>query len=67
MATARSGAVRFSFTSGEFSPRMDARIDFERASSACRILRNLRLKTTGAATRRRGLQFIAATKNGALP
>lgn len=65
MGQTRSGKVLMSFNQGELSPKLDARIDLEKAAAACRILRNMTVRAQGAAQRRRGFQFVAQTKVGA--
>jgi len=52
-----------SFVSGEFSPKMDGRVDFQKYSSAVKKLENFLIHPQGAATRRVGTQFIAEVKD----
>jgi len=52
-----------SFVSGEFSPKMDGRVDFQKYSSAVKKLENFLIHLQGAATRRVGTQFIAEVKD----
>jgi hypothetical protein len=54
-----------SFTGGEWSPLLDARVDQDKYDSACRELTNVKLLPYGGAERRAGTQYIAATKNSA--
>ena len=54
-----------SFVSGEFSPKMDGRTDFEKYSSGAKTLENFLIHPQGAATRRVGTQFIAEVKSSA--
>jgi len=54
-----------SFVSGEFSPKMDGRTDFEKYSSGAKTLENFLVHAQGAATRRVGTQFIAEVKSSA--
>jgi len=54
-----------SFVSGEFSPKMDGRTDFEKYSSVAKTLENFLVHPQGAATRRVGTQFIAEVKSSA--
>ena len=54
-----------SFVSGEFSPKMDGRTDFEKYSSGAKTLENFLVHPQGAATRRVGTQFIAEVKSSA--
>ena len=52
-----------SFVSGEFSAKMDGRVDFEKYRSGCKTLQNFLVHPQGAATRRVGTQFIAEVKD----
>ncbi len=52
-----------SFVSGEFSPKMEGRTDFEKYSSGAKTLENFLVHPQGAATRRVGTQFIAEVKS----
>ncbi len=54
-----------SFVSGEFSPKMEGRTDFEKYSSGAKTLENFLVHPQGAATRRVGTQFIAEVKSSA--
>ena len=54
-----------SFVSGEFSPKMDGRTDFEKYNSGAKTLENFLVHPQGAATRRVGTQFIAEVKSSA--
>lgn len=54
-----------SVNSGEFSPRMEARVDFERYPNAAKLCRNLVLFPQGGATRRPGTRFVAEVKDSA--
>ena len=54
-----------SFVSGEFSPKMDGRTDFEKYNSGAKTLENFLVHAQGAATRRVGTQFIAEVKSSA--
>ena len=54
-----------SFVSGEFSPKMDGRTDFDKYSSGAKTLENFLIHPQGAATRRVGTQFIAEVKTSA--
>ncbi|BAQ86268.1 putative tail tubular protein B [uncultured Mediterranean phage uvMED] len=51
-----------SFVSGEFSPKMEGRTDFDKYSSGAKTLENFLVHPQGAATRRVGTQFIAEVK-----
>lgn len=50
--------LKHSFTSGELSPLMDDRVDFERYKNGCKILYNAFCTTQGPAARRPGFKFI---------
>ena len=50
------------FVSGELSPKMDGRIDFEKYSSGCKTLENFLIHPQGAASRRTGTQFVSEVK-----
>ena len=54
-----------SFVSGEFSPKMDGRTDFDKYNSGAKTLENFLVHPQGAATRRVGTQFIAEVKSSA--
>lgn len=58
----RSLETLVSFSSGEWSPTLTARVDQQKYKSACRQLRNMLCLKTGPATRRPGTQFIARAK-----
>ena len=62
----RTTAALNSFVSGEFSAKMDGRIDFEKYSSGCKTLQNMLVHPQGAAARRVGTQFIAEVKSSSL-
>lgn len=50
--------LKHSFTSGELSPLMDDRIDFDRFKNGTKKLENALCLTQGPASRRPGMQFI---------
>lgn len=52
-----------SINSGEFSPRMDARVDFERYPNAGKMCRNFVLFPQGGITRRPGTRFVKEVKD----
>ena len=52
-----------SFVSGEFSPRMDGRVDFDKYFSATKTLQNFLVSPQGSASRRVGTKFIAEVKD----
>ena len=51
------------FTAGEWSPRLDGRVDIQKYGQACSELVNMTLMPHGPVTRRMGTEFVA----GALP
>ena len=51
------------FNGGEWSPKVDARVDHQKYPAACRQLQNMIPTPHGAVTRRKGLEFVAETKN----
>lgn len=50
--------LKHSFTSGELSPLMNDRVDFERYKNGCKTLENAICLTQGPAARRPGTEFI---------
>ena len=50
--------LKHSFSAGELSPMMDARVDFTRYNNGCKTLLNAVCTTQGPATRRSGFKFI---------
>ena len=54
------------FNAGEWSPKVDARVDHQKYPAACRQLQNIIPTPHGAAIRRKGFEFIAETKNGGI-
>jgi len=52
-----------SFNAGEWSPKLDARIDLKKYDSACLQLQNFTLLPYGGAVRRPGTQYIAEVKD----
>ena len=55
-----------SFVSGEFSPKLDGRTDFDKYSSGAKKMENFLVHPQGATTRRVGTQFISAVKTSSL-
>ena len=51
-----------SYSAGEWSPLMDARVDHPKYRSACRQLKNMVVLKQGGVTRMAGTRFIAKTK-----
>ena len=62
---ARSNPFLSSINSGEFSPRMEARVDFDRYPNAAKMCRNLLLLPQGGMTRRPGTRFVKEVKTSA--
>ena len=52
-----------SFVSGEFSPKLDGRTDFDKYNSGVKTMENFLVHPQGAATRRVGTQHIAEVKD----
>ncbi len=50
--------LKHTFTSGELSPRLGERLDFQRYNDGCRKLRNMTCLVQGPVTRRPGFQYI---------
>jgi len=48
----------FSFTSGQVSPKLEARSEFQKYDSSCRVLENFLVHTQGPVSRRPGTRFI---------
>jgi hypothetical protein len=55
-----------SLNSGEFSPRMEARVTFERYANAARMCRNMLLLPQGGMTRRPGTRFVKEVKDSSV-
>lgn len=55
--------IQNNFTSGEISPRLSSRVDFEKRNHGCETLENLLPLPHGGVTRRPGLRFVAAVKD----
>ena len=62
---ARAHPIQSGFNAGEFSPRMAARLDFEKYPRAGSIFENLLIFEQGGFTRRPGTRFVAETRNNA--
>jgi hypothetical protein len=62
MARGKSIKHLVAFNAGEWSPKLDGRIDLEKYNSACLQLQNFTLLPYGGAVRRPGTQFIAEAK-----
>jgi len=50
------------FTAGEFTRLLDARVDFEKYSNACKELKNMVVHPHGPASRRPGFRYVAEAK-----
>lgn len=57
--------IQNALNSGELSPRIQMREDYERYGNACRTLRNFQPLPTGGITTQYGQQWIAQTKDAA--
>lgn len=51
------------FTTGELSPKMMGRVDFDKYASGCEVLRNFVILPHGGVTRRPGTYFAAEVKD----
>jgi hypothetical protein len=67
MPNSRSALI--SFNAGEWTPKLDARVDLKKYAFACRQLENVLVEQYGAAQRRTGMEFVGgvATASNALP
>src|SRR6056297_2741980 len=59
-------AILNTFNSGELSPHMNARIDFEKYKSGLRTLENFTVLPYGGARKRPGTEYIAQTKSNSV-
>ena len=50
--------LKHTFTSGELSPRLGSRLDFERYKNGCKKLRNMTCQVQGPVVRRPGMRFV---------
>ncbi len=55
--------IQTSFNSGEWSPKLNARVDIAKYRGGAALLRNFFVDYRGGATRRPGTKYIASTKN----
>lgn len=62
----KSNPFLSSINSGEFSPRMESRVDFDRYPNAAKMCRNLLLLPQGGMTRRPGTRFVKEVKDSSL-
>ena len=53
-----------SFNTGQVSPLMEARADFQKYSSSCRVLENMLVTVQGPVLKRPGTKYIATAKEG---
>lgn len=59
----RATPLQVSFNAGEFSPRMEARVDFSKYRNACKRLENFICLPQGGIRRRAGTRFVAEVKD----
>jgi hypothetical protein len=59
----RSSSIFTSFTAGEFSPRLDGRVDLAKYYNACKTLQNMLIHPHGGASRRPGTYFVSEVKD----
>ncbi len=65
MATGETTSVVLdSFSTGQVSPKLEARQDFPKYNSACRTLENFLISPLGPVQRRPGTRYIATAKTG---
>jgi len=50
--------IKHTFTAGELSERLGARLDFDRFKNGCKKLRNMTCQVQGPVTRRPGMRFL---------
>lgn len=62
MMPAKSNKALIQFTAGEWTDRLDARVDLEKAAAALRVCRNMIVDRDGGVYRRPGLKYIATCK-----
>lgn len=60
---ARGTNIWTNFTSGELSPRLEGRVDWENYFSGAHVLENVVVHPHGGATRRAGTKYIATAKD----
>lgn len=61
----KASPILTAFSSGEFSPNLDGRVDLEDYRYACKRLENFIPTLQGPAVRRAGTRFVAEAKSGA--
>ena len=59
---ARTGTLQAAFTSGEISPRLYGRADWQRYASAAEAIENFIVRPEGGVMRRHGTRFAGETK-----
>ena len=59
----RANPLQPAFNAGELSPRMSARVDFDKYASGCATLQNMLPLPQGGIMRRSGTRFIAEVKD----
>ena len=59
---ARVSTIVTNFQAGEFSPRLEGRIDLQKYNSGCQKLENMLVFPQGGATRRPGTKYIGTAK-----
>ena len=62
---ARTTPIFTAFTQGEWTPRLDGRVDLKTYFQACRDLKNMTVWPHGGATKRPGTYYIAPVKTSA--
>jgi hypothetical protein len=58
----RSAPIFTNFTAGEFSPRLEGRVDLAKYPNGCKTLENMIVQKHGPASRRGGFYFSAEVK-----
>ena len=61
---ARVSTIITNFQSGEFSPRLEGRIDLQKYTSGAQKLENMLIFPQGGVTRRPGTKFAGQYKDG---
>jgi hypothetical protein len=59
----RSAPIQTNFTAGEFSPRLEGRVNFEKYPNSCKTLENMIVQKHGPASRRGGFYFSSEVKD----
>jgi len=58
----KSNSALVTFTAGEWTSRLDARRDLDKAKAALRICKNMIINRDGGVYRRPGLKYVASVK-----